>query len=116
MKEKFTIGDIAKNAGIGIETIRYDERRGLISPMGRTEGGYRIYDKDALSRLRFIKNAKEIGFTLKEIDELIRLGISSMSKCGDIRKEAEEKPEVIGEKMAVLGSIQEALKGLVSDC
>ncbi len=116
MEKKLQIGDIAKQAGINIETIRYYERRGLILPVGRTEAGYRIYDENILTRLRFIKNAKEIGFTLKEIDELLKLKISPKSKCEDIRKKAEKKLKAIEEKMSMLESMQKVLKRLVSDC
>jgi len=116
MEKKFKIGDIAKQAGLNIETIRFYERRGLILPVARTGAGYRIYDENALSRLRFIKNAKEIGFTLKEIDELLKLKINPKSKCGDIRKRAEKKLQIIHAKMAVLESIRKVLKKLIEDC
>ena len=66
-----TIGRLAKQAGLGIETIRFYERQGLIQPPPRTDSNYRIYPEEEVARLKFIKRAKDLGFTLKEIKELL---------------------------------------------
>ena len=66
-----TIGRLAKQAGLGIETVRFYERQGLIAPPPRTDSNYRIYPEEEVSRLKFIKRAKDLGFTLKEIKEVI---------------------------------------------
>ena len=72
-----TIGTLAKEVGVNIETVRYYERLKLLTPTDRKPSGYRLYDGEALTRLRFIKNAQALGFTLHEITELLNLRVSS---------------------------------------
>lgn len=68
-----TIGQVARQAGVGVETVRFYERQGLLAPPERTTSGYRQYEEEAIWRLRFIRRAKELGFTLNEIKELLSM-------------------------------------------
>ena len=111
-----TIGKVAHRAAIGIETIRFYEREGLISDPPRSESGYRHYPEDTVARLRFIKKAKEIGFSLKEIGELLSLKAKRSGNCADVRRRAMDKIEDIDQKIAVLQAMREALTGLVEEC
>jgi len=81
-----TIGKVARNAGLGIETIRFYEREGLIDPPHRTEANYRVYPQQDIIRLRFIKRAKNLGFTLKEIKELLSLRQDPAASKEDVKR------------------------------
>ncbi len=80
------IGEVAKLTGIGIETLRFYERSGLLSRPARTEGGYRLYDPEALTTLDFIKRAQTMGFTLDEIKQIIAESRAGQSPCADVRE------------------------------
>lgn len=116
--EPFTIGKIARLAGVGVETVRFYERRGLIDKPPRRESGYRQYPEAAIHRLRFIRRAKALGFTLKEIKELLGLqvDVSSTVTCGAVRKMAEEKISDVQEKIRILQKMETVLSQLVCDC
>jgi len=86
-----TVGALAKETGINIETVRYYENIKLLPKPMRKDSRYRVYDENDLARLKFIIRAKKLGFTLKEIRKLLSLKIDSHSMCGDIKKLAEEK-------------------------
>ncbi len=109
-----TISQIAAAASVNVETIRYYQRRGLLNEPKKPEGGYRRYSKDEVARVRFIKRAQVLGFTLNEIDALLRLEISA--NCADIHDIAVRKLEVIDSKIADLNSMRSALAGLVNQC
>ena len=94
--KKLTIGILARKANVHVETIRYYERKSLIVQPPRSEGGYRIYSEDAVARVRFIKRAQELGFTLKEIAELLSLRIEPrrhLWRCADALKNYNSLPE-----------------------
>lgn len=114
--KKLKIGEVAKRADVGIETIRFYEREGLIHCPFRLPSGYRLYSEEAVRRIQFIKNAKELGFSLKEISELFSLRVKSKTKCGDIKKRAEAKVADIDERIKTLQRMKNALKKLVSQC
>ena len=114
--DSFTIGQVSKKANVNIETIRFYERRGLIKPISRKESGYRIFSEEAVKQLKFIKHAKDLGFTLKEILELLSLRIKPRTKCEDIKKRAEKKILDIEDKMAMLDRMKQALKKLSVAC
>jgi len=114
--EALTIGEVARRAGIGIETVRFYERQGLIDDPPRTRSGYRQYSEDVISRLRFIKRAKGLGFSLKEIAELLSLRLDPTTTCGDIKKRAEAKIAAIEEKILTLQRMKKALKELAATC
>jgi len=116
MKEKYTIGKLARLGGVNIQTVRYYERYGLIYPSLKTPSGYRLYGEEELKRLRFIRRAKELGFTLREIKELLELKIDIPDACENIRIRAEEKLKLIEAKIDALESIKNALKGLIASC
>lgn len=110
------IGTVAKKTGIGIETIRFYEREGLIAVPGRGSSGYREYGDAIEIRLSFIRRAKDLGFSLKEIKELLSLKAKPKSKCASVKIKATKKIEEIEEKIGQLESIKWALKELVSTC
>lgn len=111
-----TIGQLARNAGVNVETVRYYERRGLISRPPRPSSGYRRYSEDTLTRILFVKRAKELGFSLKEILELLSLRVNPDTTCGDVKRRAEVKIADIEEKIRSLQKIKKALTRLVALC
>ena len=111
-----TIGKLAKQAKVGIETIRFYERQGVIASPRRTESNYRIYEPEDIARLRFIKRAKELGFTLKEIKELLFLRHDSKATKDDVRRKTMEKIVQVQNKIADLSGILAALQKLTEHC
>jgi len=111
-----TIGQVAKHSGIGLETLRFYERKGLIEEPPRTDSGYRQYPEDVVGRIRFIKRAKELGFSLKEISELLSLRVDPGTTCADVRKQTELKLTDVEEKIRALRRIKTALKKLAASC
>ena len=105
-----TIGKVARQAGVNIETLRYYERRGLLVPDGRRESGYRLYTPAAAQRVRFIKSAQQLGFTLNEIVALLRLRVSHKASCGAVKRKAEEKLQNVRNKIAGLKALERVLK------
>ncbi|MCA8978978.1 MAG: MerR family DNA-binding protein [Planctomycetes bacterium] len=114
--DALTIGQVAKQAGVGVETVRFYEREGLIAEPDRRPSGYRQYPPDAVQRIRFIRHAKELGFSLKEISELLSLRVDPDSTCADVRQRARDKIADIEEKMASLARMKAALERLVTKC
>jgi len=111
------IGELASKCGVRIDTVRYYEKQKLLIPSGRTEGGYRIYSDVALRELRFILRAKSLGFTLKEIQELLTLKIDRENQpCSSVKELAETKLKDIEEKLAELGRMHQALMGITDAC
>ena len=110
------IGRLAKAAGLNIQTIRYYERRCLLRPNYRRPSGYRVYDGDALRRLRFIKNAQALGFTLQEISVLLNLRVSDKARCGDVRSKAQAKLDHVVSKIQDLQALHRALSALLRAC
>ncbi len=111
-----TIGEVAKRSAVNIQTIRFYERKGLVLPEKRSESGYRQYTDEAVRRVRFIKHAQEIGFSLKEIGELLTLRVDEDTTCADVRGKAEEKIADVENKILKLKQVREALQGLVALC
>lgn len=111
-----TIGGLAKAAGVNIQTVRYYERLKLIEPTERKLSGYRLYDGASLKRLRFIKNAQTLGFTLHEIAELLNLRVSSKAKCGDVQRRTEAKLAHVKMKVRELQALARALQALIRNC
>jgi MerR family copper efflux transcriptional regulator len=110
------IGQVAKEAEVNIDTVRYYERRGLLPSPKRKESGYRQYLGDTVNRIRFIKHAQELGFSLDEIAELLSLKLDPVAACSDVKKKAEGKIAEIDGKIEMLGKMREALKCLVEMC
>ncbi len=111
-----TIGQLARRAGVGVETIRFYEREGLIAEPARRASGYRQYSTDAVRRVQFIRRAKDLGFTLKEIQELLELRVDPNSGCGDVREQARAKIRDIEQRIASLEEMKTALEGLANKC
>ena len=109
------IGELAKAAGVGVETLRYYERRGLLAEPARRQSGYRAYEPEAVDVVRFIKRAQQLGFSLKEIQELLALR-SGQGTCRDVRERAQTKLEDIDEKLRQLEAMKSALEQLVHQC
>ena len=110
------IGGVARLAEVGVETMRFYEREGLIESPPRRASGYRQYPSDTVDRVRFIKRAKALGFSLKEIKELLSLRAAPRAKCADIRQRAEEKVQDIDEKIETLRRMRKALAKLIAEC
>jgi MerR family Zn(II)-responsive transcriptional regulator of zntA len=111
-----TIGKIARETNVSADALRYYEREGLIVPAGKSDGGYRLYGKDAIPRLRFIKQAQACGFTLTEIRELLVLRNSNSACCGDVRTRAVEKKLQLEGKIRALKTMSKALDQLIANC
>jgi MerR family transcriptional regulator, copper efflux regulator len=110
------IGELAGRAGVGVETIRYYERRGLITEPERTRAGYRQYAEHDVLRLRFILRCKDLGFSLSEIRQLLDLRIAPGSTAADVRRRATDKVATVEEKIADLERIRAALRQLLESC
>jgi Hg(II)-responsive transcriptional regulator len=111
-----TVGRVAEIAGIGVETVRFYEKSGLLEKPARRPSGYREYDEQTVNRLRFIQRAKDLGFSLIEIKELLGLRAGSGQRCDDVRERAETKIAEIEEKVALLLRMKAVLERLASSC
>ncbi len=109
----FTIGALARTAGVNVETIRYYQRRGLLPKPGKPVAGYRRYPADTLARLRFIQRAQELGFTLREIGDLLALGGGS---CRETQRLAERKRADVAARMQDLAAMRRTLDRLIKRC
>lgn len=110
------IGELAKEAGVSVQAVRYYERRGLLPTPNRTMSGYREYDGSDILRLSFISRAKDLGFTLSEARELIDLQVRRGTTADDVRKQALDKLESTRSKIRDLRSIAAALERVVTAC
>lgn len=111
-----TIGALAKRAGVGVETVRFYERRGLVRRPARPRAGYRSYPGDAVARIRFIRNAQALGFTLQEIGALLALRVTAGTSCAAVRSRASAKLADVKRRQADLERIRAALGVLVAAC
>lgn len=111
-----TIGKVAQRAGVGVETIRFYEREGLIEQPPREGSGWRQYPEGLVSRLRFIRRAQELGFSLKEIEELISLRLDPSADSAEVKARAEAKIDEIESKIRDLQGMKDALVRLSGAC
>lgn len=111
--DSLKIGQLARAAGVKSSAVRYYERRHILSPASRSAAGYRLYDEDALERLWFIKRAQELGFTLKEIVEILRVHEHGAVPCGRVLDLATEKIGRIDDKVCELRRLRDSLSELV---
>lgn len=111
-----TVGQVARAAEVGVETLRFYEREGLLAEPPRRPSGYRQYPPDTVRRVRFIRRAKELGFTLKEIGELLALRVDPGTTCADVRTLARAKVDDIAKKLAEMRRIQGVLERLARSC
>ncbi len=114
--ESLKIGEVAKQSGLGVETVRFYEREGLIAEPPRRASGYRAYPGSVVPRLSFIRHAKELGFTLKEIRELLSLRVDRRANCSAVEKRAQAKITDIEERIRSLQRIRRTLRKLVEAC
>ena len=114
--ETLRIGEVAGRAGVNVQTLRFYERRGLLPEPPRRASGYREYAPESVRRVRFIKRAQELGFTLAEVEELLRLREDPRIPCREVRATAETKIADIEEKMRRLRAMRAALAALVESC
>ena len=114
MGEYLTIGTLAKRAGVNVETIRYYQRRGLLQEPAKPQNGFRQYTSEMVKRVRFIKRAQALGFTLEEITGLLTL--DERRACSETRGMAAHKLDLIKEKIADLSKMKRALSRLVYAC
>jgi len=114
--ERLTAGQLAKKADVNVETIRYYERRHILPRPTRTRTGYRIYPEEAVQRIRFVKRAQELGFSLKEVQELLGLRATPGTTSGEIRKRAEAKIADIERKIQDLKVMHWNLTRLMNAC
>jgi MerR family mercuric resistance operon transcriptional regulator len=112
----FSIGELASQANVHVETLRYYERRGLIPKPHRTVSNYRVYSSDNLRRLKFIKQAQALGFSLSEIKKLLALRATPRARCADVRRYATRKIEDIDAKIHSLARMRKALQNLLDEC
>ena len=115
-RKPLTIGRLAREVGINLETVRFYERQGLLPRPPRSASGYRLFPTDAKRRLKFIKRAQELGFSLSEIRELLALRMSRRTTSGEIRKRTEAKIVDIEGKIRSLDSMRKSLLKLVRSC
>lgn len=114
--KRFTRGELAKMSGVHIETIRYYEKVELLPKPPRSNAGYRMFSSESVNRLRFIKHAQDLGFSLREIKELLDLRVTPEAKRTDVRARAAEKLADIGNRIRHLRSMQKSLERLVNSC
>jgi Hg(II)-responsive transcriptional regulator len=114
--ETLSIGQVAQRAGVGVETVRYYEREGLLEEPPRRASGYRQYSEEVVKRLHFIKRAQKLGFTLKEITELLLLRVDAQHACDEVRERTEAKIAEVEQKVIELQRMRQALIQVASLC
>jgi MerR family mercuric resistance operon transcriptional regulator len=112
----FSIGELARQANVHVETLRYYERRGLIPRPQRTVSNYRVYSSDDLRRVKFVKQAQGLGFSLNEIKKLLALRATPRARCADVRRYATQKIEDIDARICSLARMRKTLEKLLDEC
>ena len=111
-----TIGQVAAAADVNVQTIRYYERRGMLAASRRTAAGYRQFGDDAILMLRFIKHAQVLGFSLREIDELLSLRVRHGSACDTVEQKVRQKVELVERRIRDLRRMKRTLQRLAAAC
>jgi MerR family Zn(II)-responsive transcriptional regulator of zntA len=111
-----TIGKVAGLSRVSADTLRYYEREGLLSPAAKSRSGYRLYDRETVRRVRFIKEAQQCGFTLTEIRNLLDLRTSDAACCRDVRRVAVEKKLQLEAKIKAMRAMSKTLDRLIAAC
>ena len=114
--DRLRIGEVARQAGVNIQTLRYYERRRLLEKPKRAASGYREYPPETVRLIRFIKRAQDLGFTLNQVEDLMALRDAKGRKRGEVRALAETKMRDIDQKLDQLQAMRSALHGLVETC
>jgi MerR family copper efflux transcriptional regulator len=110
------IGQVARRAGVGVETVRFYEREGLLEEPPRRASGYRQYSEEVVKQIRFIQRAKLLGFSLKEIQELLTLRVDGQTSCEQVKERAEAKLAEVEQKIVALQCMRAALLQVASLC
>jgi MerR family copper efflux transcriptional regulator len=116
MAQPLTIGRLAQRVGVGVPTVRFYEREGLLAQPKRPPRGYRVYPADAVARLRFVQRAKNLGFTLKEIRELLALRARRGEPCETVRECARAKLRDVEARLRELAVLRASLQRLIATC
>jgi MerR family copper efflux transcriptional regulator len=111
-----TIGEVAKAAGVGVETVRFYERKRLIAQPRRPASGRRNYDQETARRIRFIRRAQQLGFSLSEVKQLLELRLDPRRSCSEVKAEAESKIAAVDARIASLRKMRKSLLALASSC
>ena len=111
-----TSGQLAEAGRVNRQTLRFYERQGILRPDARSDSGYRLYSGDSLKRLVFIRQAKELGFSLREIKDLLSWRVRTVESCGRVRKKAAGKLGEVREKIRKLKVLERTLEELIDDC
>ena len=114
--DTLSIGQVAHRAGVGVETVRFYEREGLLEEPPRRASGYRQYSEEVVTRLRFIKRAQQLGFSLKEIGELLLLRVDAQTSCEEVKGHTEAKIAEVERKLVELQRVRQALLQVHSLC
>src|SRR6266542_3955235 len=111
-----SIGQVARQAGVGVETIRFYEREGLLEEPPRRASGYRQYSEQVVKRIHFIKRAQHLGFSLKEITELLLLRVDEHTSCEEVKQHTEAKIAEVERKLVELQRMRQALLQVAALC
>src|SRR6516162_3244306 len=114
--QSMTIGQVAKLAGVGVETIRFYEREGLLNKPKRRQSGYRVFSAEVVGRIRFIKQAKQLGFSLREIRDLLFLRVDGRATAADVKVRVDAKISQIDSRLRDLKRMRGALVRLSKTC
>ncbi len=116
MREHLTIGELAKQTGVKVVTIRYYEQTEVLPAPARTEGNYRTYSQEHVERLRFIRRCRDLGFSIEQIRDLLRLSSENTESCSDVCRLAERHLATVEEKLADLQRLASELRRISSSC
>lgn len=114
--ETLSIGQVARRAGVGVETVRFYEREGLLEEPPRRASGYRQYSEQVVKRIHFIKRAQQLGFSLKEITELLLLRVDGQTSCEEVKQHTEAKIAQVERKLLELQRMRQALLQVAALC
>ncbi|TMF45309.1 MAG: MerR family transcriptional regulator [Chloroflexi bacterium] len=114
--DMLSIGQVAHRAGVGVETVRFYERQGLLEEPPRRASGYRQYSEQVIKRLHFIKRAQKLGFSLKEITELLLLRVDGQTSCEEVKGRTEAKIAEVEQKLLELQRMRQALLQVATLC
>jgi len=114
--DMLSIGQVARRAGVGVETVRFYERQGLLEEPPRRTSGYRQYSEQVIKRLHFIKRAQKLGFSLKEITELLLLRVDGQTSCEEVKGRTEAKIAEVEQKLLELQRMRQALLQVATLC
>lgn len=112
----YSIGEVSRRSGVHIETIRYYEREGIVPAPARTRAGRRVYDSEGLSRLRFVKKCRDLGFQMSDAQALLHLATAGKLNCGEAKPIAERHVETVEARIAELERLRAALVELIDQC